>query len=377
MKIKKDHISFIAIVLLLGCLGVAAFFQPKLKPAGPGATLGALFPLSGKFANFGEDSKNGAELAAAQVKAHGFNLRVIYEDSAAEPKTALAAADKLINADKVGIILGSAGSSANLAVAPLMGQSRTLFVAVSANPKLKDSGDFVFKLHPDVDGEVGQMTQLMVGKGFKKVAVIYDSSSDTNSVAKDVFLKVFQESGGSASAEGFDSKTTNDFRSILAKLQSARPEALYILTIDQSAAQILQQVKELGLKIPVFGWSGSVSPQLLKVAGQAAEGYTFTDYAFSCDGSQTMEDYCASYQDKFPNTLPTEYGAHIYDAVNILAEIIKKFGSDPNIIRQHLLQVENYPGVSGNITFGGKRYVEGRDFVFRQVKDGKFVEINK
>ena len=377
MVLKKEHINYIAISLLISALIVVGISQRAAKPKATAINFGALFPLTGKFANFGQDSQNGALLALEKLKQAGEDVNIIFEDSAADPKPALLGANKLVNVDKVKIILGSLGSSANLAVAPFMQENKVLFVAVSANPKLKDSGDYVFKLHPDVDGEVLQMTEYLVSRGLKKVAVIYDSSSDTNTVAKDIFAKQFGQNGRETVSDGFDSRTTNDFKTIITKLQSHNPEALYILTVDQPAAVIIKQAKELNFNVPYFGWSGLVSKQLSASAGPAAEGLMATDYAFSCNGTEQMRQYCKDYGQKFPTVSPTEYGAHIYDAVNILARLVKQYGSDTEKVRQGLLDLKNYNGISGPISFDGKRYIQSQDFVFRVVKDGQFTELDK
>src|SRR3989338_1342421 len=121
--------------------------------------IGALLPLTGTFAQLGEDVKNGLEIAREEIKTrYGIAFDIVYEDSSADPKVSVLAASKLINIDKIGVVVGGPGSSANLAAVPIFEKNKTIFIAISATPKLNEAGEYIFKVHPDSDGEVSRMS---------------------------------------------------------------------------------------------------------------------------------------------------------------------------------------------------------------------------
>ncbi|MEK7067560.1 MAG: ABC transporter substrate-binding protein, partial [Patescibacteria group bacterium] len=332
--------------------------------------------LSGKFAFYGEDMRNALELAREELlKIYKLSLEIVYEDSAAEAKLASAAAKKLIEIDRVPIIIGGPGSTANLAVAPLMESTQTLFLPVSANPKLNEAGEYIFKLHPDYDGEITRMSRYLYERGFRKPAVLYDSSSDTQIFAKDFFSREFSRLGGEVAAtEGSDSQVVSDFRSQLIKLKQAKPDALYFFLIEKVAGQAVRQAREMGLSQPIFGTTAFASPEFFTTAGKVAEGVMITDQPFACQGKLLMRDYCARYKQKFPGRQPTQYGAHAFDAAQIIIKIAREADFDKEKIRQGLLAVKGYHGVSGEFSFDAEGNIRDKDFVFRVVKDGKFVD---
>src|SRR3989344_3148529 len=226
------------ILLLIFALASIWVFGQRMSKKQPGVLgivtpqnfkIGALLPLTGKFAFYGEDMRNALELSKEEIsQVYNVSLDIVYEDSAAEAKLASTAVKKLTEIDRVPIIIGGPGSTANLAVAPMMESSKTLFLPVSANPKLNAAGEYIFKLHPDYDGEITRMSRFLYEKRFRRAAVLYDSSSDTQTFAKDFFRKEFGKSGGQVVAvEGSDSQVASDFRSQLAKIKQTQPDALY------------------------------------------------------------------------------------------------------------------------------------------------------
>lgn len=352
----------------------------------PEVRVGALLSLTGNFAQYGEDIKNGLFLAEDDVeKKFGLQMRLIIEDNASDAKVAVPAANKLVSVDKVAAVLSGPGSTVNLAVAPVWETGKTSFLAISSTPKLNSAGDYVFKLHPDVETEVQRMAPYMIQKSWKKVAVIYDQSSDGPTVGQVEFVKIFPGLGGQVVlSEGFDGKTVTDFRGMLSKVAAGDPDAVYIIAADKLSGLVLSQARSLGLKQPVVGWSPLESPAFLSAAGSSAEGLVITAQPFSCEGESSMQDFCRRYAERFAGRVPTQYAAHAYDALHMLARVITErklymAGSDAAadniILAEGLAVLREYTGVSGRIVLDNEGNVRDKDFVFRVVKDGKFVNI--
>lgn len=374
---KSSHIA-ILIVTLVGIIAGLAFMN---RPAPhKGITIGALLPLTGKLANFGEDIRNGLELTRAQILAEsGIDIKISYEDSGGEPRLALPAAQKLVNADGLDIIISGPGSSGNMAVAPFAEKSKAVFIVLSATPKLNTAGEYVFKIIPDIDEEMVLAAKRLTNEGAKTVSFIYDSSADSNVVGKEVFIEQFMKFGGQkVYAEGYDTKMTNDFRSIFTKAKGQKPDALFFLGTDIAGGTAIPQAREVGITKQIYGWSAMESETFSANAGKAAEGVIFTSFPFSCDDSGDVGKFCSDYQKAFRDRRPIHYAAHAHDLLNIIRYVILE-NKDPGMLKDEIraaLTSKSYSGISGKLTFNALGNVEGKDFVFKTVRDGKFIRID-
>ena len=111
--------------------------------------IGAIGPFTGDAAVYGQSEKNAIELAVQEINLdggiNGKKLEVIYEDGKCNGMDAATAAQKLINVDKVDIILGGVCSGETLAIAPLAEANEVLvFSSFSSSPDVTNAGDFIF-----------------------------------------------------------------------------------------------------------------------------------------------------------------------------------------------------------------------------------------
>ena len=94
-----------------------------------------------------------------------------------------------------------------------------------------------------------------------------------------------------------------------------------------------------------------------------------------------MKNYCEKYQTKFSDRRPQNYGAHAYDLVTIINDILKKEAGKPaDEIKKSIQEAftsKIYEGVSGDLRFDENGNVRDKDFVFRIAENGKFVDLQK
>jgi len=155
--------------------------RPAGRPAsGEPIKIGYIGPLTGGAAAYGETEKNVIELALKEINDGGELIRkleVIYEDGKCDGKDAATAAQKLINIDKVKIILGGGCSAETLGAAPLAEASKViLFSAFSSNPFIGQSGDYVFRNCPS-DSDFGKAdADFIASQGIKRAATITENT---------------------------------------------------------------------------------------------------------------------------------------------------------------------------------------------------------
>ena len=142
----------------------------------------------------------------------------------------------------------------------------------------------------------------------------------------------------------------SDFRHQLAVIEDSRVDAIVIWADIGPTAEILKEMKELGMKQRVFGSHRTIGDELIKLAGTAAEGF---EAVYPYDPSRNDPrwlDFNARYQARF-HEKPDHFAALAYDAMQILLDAICRAGLNKGRIRDALTGIENYKGVTGDMVF--------------------------
>ena len=353
--------------LIVGC----AKEEKKIK-------IGAILPLTGDGAAYGEKEKDGIDLAAWEVNEDGGiggrKIEVIYEDSKGVPEPATSALQKLITRDKVKVVIGDAFSSPTLAMVPIIDKNRIIMISPSASsPKLSHSSDYFFRVWPSDVAEASIMAEVAMDRmKLKKFALIY-GNNDYAIGLRDVFMESVKRLGGEILVTETYNEGDTDFRTQLTKIKKAAPDAIYMTGYYKEFAKILIQAKEMGIKAQFLSCGTFPEPEILKIAKEAAEGVVFVQPYFDRNSKDPLiQKFVENYEARF-NVEAGIYAAHGYDAMRVLAEAMKIGGISPERIRDALLGLKDFPGVTGKTTF-----VKGGDVVkparIMTVKDGEFVE---
>src|SRR3989338_295532 len=158
---KKILLVFLTILVLVlsACSQQQTAQQPaggQVQPAQQQGTykIGVMLPLTGDGAAYGLPIQKSIKIALDEVNAkggvNGRMLEPVYEDSKCNPKDGNAAAQKLVNVDKVKVIIGGVCSGETMGAAPITEANKVILISPSAtSPDITDKGgDFVFRLSP-------------------------------------------------------------------------------------------------------------------------------------------------------------------------------------------------------------------------------------
>lgn len=368
---KKFILALVLIVVIVLASSVAKNEGSKSQNV---IKIGALLPLTGKISSFGEDVKNGLEIAKKELESEGISIEIIYEDSAGDPKIALPTFQKLINVDGVDVVIGGPGSTANLVVAPVAEEKEVAFVVLSSSNGVANAGEYTFKFIPDIKDEVRLIAQRLQSEEVKSVTVLYDLSSDSNVTAKDTFVEIFGSiEGNKVFDEGFDGNSTADFRGVVSKVKSENPEAVYVLAVDKISALVISQMRELNLEQQVYSWSGVENQTFIDNAGENAEGTIVTGLPYSCFGNEGQEEFCENYKKSFDGRESGYYGASAYALLKIIAKSADKEDFKDSVMRS--LTSSDHDTLLGNFSFDELGNIFGVEFILREVKDGQFVPV--
>jgi ABC-type branched-subunit amino acid transport system substrate-binding protein len=144
-----------------------------------------------------------------------------------------------------------------------------------------------------------------------------------------------------------------DFKDRLQRIKGTSPDAILIWGNAKETALILQQIRELGMKQPVYTSDRAVSQEFLKLAGNLADGIVTTcQYNPDADNPK-LKAFKATYLKRF-GMEPDVFAAHAYDGMNILIEAINKAGLNRALIRDVLTDLktfQGYKGVTGVVNF--------------------------
>lgn len=370
----------VALALLLAACAPAVAPPPAAAPKKPAEPIkvGFIAPLTGDVASYGQSEKNVTILAVEEInQAGGIDgrpLEVIYEDGKCSGKDAATAARKLIDIDKVKIILGGACSGETLAVAPIAEQEKViLFSAFSSSPDVTKAGDYVFRNSPS-DNDAGKADAKVIIKTHKRVGILSENTDYAQGVRR-VFKEEFPKVGGQVVADELHAPDAKDFRTQLLKIKEAGPEALFLNPQSGLAGGLaVKQARELGIAMPIYSHTVFSGKDALTAAGAAAEGVVFVDYP-ALTATSRGSSLLKKYKDRFGSGPESEYeiGSR-YDSAYILAEAIKKVGLDTEKIKTHLYGLKAYDGVLGKYGFDENGDVIGIEWTVKVVKEGKPVQ---
>ena len=271
MKRTLCWVLILGLVISFGIFGCA-----KQEKEEEGAIkIGAILPLTGDMATFGESFKNGIDLAideANEKGIHGKKAIVIYEDDRGKGDFAVSAFWKLITSDKVESVIGGVMSSTAMPIAPIAQKEKVVLLSPTATaPALSQFKNYFFRIQPS-DVFEGAIMAEFASKQLKakKLGVLY-VNNDWGSGLSKVFISKFGLLGGTIPIVEPYSLGDTDFRSQLTKIKSVNPEYIYLLGYLKELSIILKQMLELGVKSRILSAYSFDDPKLIEVAGDIAE----------------------------------------------------------------------------------------------------------
>lgn len=333
-------------------LGFAALAAACLALPAAGAepvVVGVSGPLTGQHAQYGAQWQKGFDLALEEVNGRGGiagrPLQIQFEDSQSDPKQSVAIARKFTADPKIVAELGDFSSAASMAASPIY-QSAGLvqFGFTNSHPDFTRGGDFMWSDAPNQADEMPVLADYAIGAlGLKKVAVLF-INGDWGRTSKDLFAKAAERLGAQVvAAEGYlaDEK---DFRSALVRVRDAAPDGIVLISYYADGAQIVRQLRTLGISQPVVAAGSVYSPKFLELAGEAADGVHTTTPFFPDDPRPVVQGFVKSYVAKYA-TQPDAYSSRAYDALILVAEVLKRSGSDRKAVRDTLAVIDGAPSV--------------------------------
>ncbi len=310
--------------------------QKTTKSAENSILVGCILPLSGTSAYDGESAMNGAKAAAKYINenggvAGGRKIKLVFEDSATDPDTAVSAAVKLINNDGVKVLVGAFTSSCTAAVQPVAEANKVpLITSIATSGALTKNGcKYFFRAvgisNLYIDAFAGKIINEL---GAKKFAYIYENG-DWGLGSVNSFKKYAELLGAETTTVQVINKGDVDLYTQLTAIKKSKPEAIYAVSNLANAVRIAVQKRELGIDCPMIGEGSWASGDFLEQVGAAGEGvYGMVEYL--PDITTNMNPlFTEIYGSVTDGKTPDKYAACEFNAVLVAANGIGN-AVDPN-----------------------------------------------
>lgn len=359
----------VMMILIVGCTTPDKGMEETTDSTGP-ITIGFVAPLTGDGSSLGLAAQKAVELAVKETNAaggiNGREVKVIYEDGKCNPKDGSSAGNKLINIDKVPVIVGGLCSSETMAIAPIAESAKVVMLSgCSSNPSITNAGDYIFRDYPSDSFQGVYAAGVAKNKlNAKKAAVVYCLNDWCAGLAK-TFKESFEQSGGKVVMEESFNVDTLDMRTQLTKIKEANPDMIYFLGMTEASIAGLKQRKELGISTPTLGGDGWDDPVIWTKLGGAGDGVMWT---------VPYTPASAEFEAKLLEIGAQDMGVctpQFYDAAKLVLGAMKKVGIDSSKIKDELYTTKDYQGISGTITLDSNGDLVSASYVTKVAKEGK------
>lgn len=354
-SLTKSVIWLVVLVLIVGGFLVYGKKGEKAASVKEPVKIGVILPLTGDAATYGEAGGKVYTLAVEEINAAGgaagSPVELVIEDGKCNGKDATNAMQKLVNIDKVQVVLGGFCSSESLAAVPVATEAKVVILSGgSSNPNLTGSSPYFFRTYPS-DASQGAVTADEATKrGYKKVAFLVEQTDYTVGVYT-AFNARFKELGGTTVKEEYAPNAV-DFRSQLAKLRSAKPDAFFIDSQASPATErILKHLADSGWKPQLFINEATTGDrEMVRKNAKVLEDAVGAE--FSTDPSNPkFQNLLAAYQAKYGSELPLQtYAQAMYDNVYIIRDGIAAVGYNGEALAAWSRTIKDWEGASGKIT---------------------------
>jgi branched-chain amino acid transport system substrate-binding protein len=377
----------VIIGLCLCCIGSVSFAGEPIK-------IGAFFALSGPAANIGTPTKLVAQMVVDKINKeggiNGRSIELVIGDTESDPAKAAVIAKKFLFSDKVAAIIGPTSTGEGMSVKKIVEEGGVpTFMTVGGDPVIMGGAlgayTYVFKSPQRSSTAARKLYGYLKAKGLTKVA-LFTASDSFGKDGLGWLEKLAPEFGITFAAKESFGPSDTDMTAQLTKIKNAAPQAIVTWTIGPVGSIVAKNKAQLGISIPLFQCHGLPDPKYIELAGKASEGDRMPATKLMVGSAlpdsdpqkKVIAEFIQLYRDVYKHDKEFPINTHsgyAWDAITIVANAMKKAGTDPKALRAAIEQTTGYVGVSGvyNLTAEDHNGLDVDSMVMVQVKDGKFV----
>ncbi|HBA73733.1 MAG: ABC transporter substrate-binding protein [Geobacteraceae bacterium GWC2_55_20] len=345
--------------------------------------IGGLFSVTGPASFLGEPEKKTLEMLVKEVNSkggiNGMKVEAVIYDTTGDATKAVQLATKLIKDDKVSVIIGPSTTGESMAVIPVAEKEKIPLISCAAGIKITDPAKrWVFKTPANDHVAAEKILNYMAKQKQKSIALLTVTDGFGSSGREQIKTLAKQKGFAIVADEVYGPKDT-DMTAQLTKIRGIKPDVIICWGTNPGPAVITKNVKQLGIKIPLYMSHGVASKKFIELAGSdAAEGVMLPagklaiyDVLPKNDLQyKLLKDYDQAYR-KAHGVEASTFGGYAYDAWLLASSAIRKSGTTPEKIRNGIEQTKKLTSISGIFNMSSKDH-NGLDLsAFEMVKVSK------
>jgi len=320
--------------------------------------IGHVAPLTGGIAHLGKDNENGARLAIEEINKKGLviggqkiTLELDPQDDAGDPRQATQVAQKLVD-DKVVAVVGHLNSGTTIPASKIYSDAGITQISPSAtNPAYTQQGFKTAYRVVATDAEQGPALATYASQTLKakKVAVVDDSTAYGQGLA-DEFAKKAKALGMTVVSRDATNDKAVDFRAILTKIKSERPDVIMYGGMDATGGPFAKQARQLAISAKILAGDGVCTEKLSDLAGDATQNIVCSQAGMALEKMPGGAAFAKRYQARFGQPIQI-YAPFTYDAVYIIVDAMKRANSTDKAKILAEMPSTDYKGVLGTTQF--------------------------
>ncbi|RXJ68191.1 branched-chain amino acid ABC transporter substrate-binding protein [Halarcobacter ebronensis] len=340
--------------------------------------VGAVMPMSGPIAQYGQVCYLGLELAnkLQPTLKNGDTIKIVLADNKGDKVETATATTRLISSDNVVAILGALTSTNTAQTIAIAEKKKVPVIAsVATNDKLTAKREYANRVcfTDSFQGEV--VANYAISQGYKTAVVVVDQAQVYSLGLAKAFEHAFKAKGGKILEKIKVTSGDKDFKAVVSQIKQLNPDFMFLPLYHPEASMIARQSKQLGVNKPMFSGDGVANQTFIDLGGDAVEGYMFTDFFdYTNPPSKTSADFVAFHEKETGKKEVNSFTALGADTYNILIDAMNRCEdpTDSVCINQKIKETKNFDGVSGMISID-KEGNSTRSAVIKEIKDGKMV----
>ncbi|MFQ5691785.1 MAG: ABC transporter substrate-binding protein [Nitrospinota bacterium] len=392
MKRIRSITALLAIVVLAVALVALPGAAAAARLSGRAVKIGAMVPLTGKGAEWGQAAKISMEMAQEEINAAGgiggVPLKIIFYDTQTKEAEGIKIIKKLVTRDKVLAVSGPCFSSLVEIIYPMLKRLKTPVISFcSSKPGLSALSPWGFRNTLTSDKQLAPVVRAWVQEyKIKKVVIIHDIEDAVSKAEGAKIMPVLMKKNGVQVLDVLTYRTKDtDFSAQITRAKSLGVDGIALGACYQQAAGIVKEARRQGLKVPFVGGACAGAPGFIKIGGKATEGSYMSTAAWIDDPRPKVVNYLNKYKARSGGRKPPYGGPRAYDIIYITKKIIEEKGvtnkpgdlaKDRDKIRQGWQELRGYDGVAGVTSMNEVGDGSG-GIVILKVVGGKYVSTRK
>ncbi|HRY24561.1 MAG: ABC transporter substrate-binding protein [Geminicoccaceae bacterium] len=347
--------------------------------------IGLSAPLTGDYAEYGNNFKRAIDLHVEQINAAGGvagrPLEIVESDDRSDSAQTTAIAQRYVNDPEILAVIGSFASTPSMAAAPIYQRAGVVQLCPScSHPDYTKIGEFMFRNTTTQQIEAPAIADFVVEDLGAKTIMVVHRQDDWGLSASGNFIARAEELGAEIVANEAFLETERDFRPVITQLRSLDPDVLHVAMFFTEAAILAQQLQAAGIDIPVVTTTSMFNPQYIVLGGEAVEGHIVPATFFPGNPDPNVQAFVEEYEGRY-DIAADSFAAIAYDSVGILAAAIEHVAGQGQevtraAIQKAMFEMEPYAGVSGVAAFNEVGDVV-KEITWLTIENGEFTVLER